>query len=202
MSDWWYKRKEECKEKGLCVDCRKPLDRDGVRCVSCNDKHNQKNKERREWYQSAGICPKCGENPIMGDEKMCPECRAYAYKIVMGRRDFIRKRYNSDHAKWSRKAYAERKAQGICTRCGKRKADHGYVMCGICREKDRNRKRIAYGKPDRRERCLSGLCFFCDNPIKDGYKVCEKHYQMNVEKARSSNANKARVELQKSGILY
>ena len=199
MSDWWYKRKEECKEKGLCVDCRKSLDRRGIRCSDCNNKHNIHVKERREWYQSAGICPRCGKNPILGDEKACPECNSYAYSINIR---INQDKKNKSHAEYSRKVYAERKAQGICTRCGKRKADHGYAMCSICRIKDRNRQRIAYGKPDRRERYLSGLCFFCDNPIKDGYKVCEKHYQMNVEKARSSNANKARMELQKSGVLY
>lgn len=199
MSDWWYKRKEECKEKGLCVDCRKPLDRRGIRCSDCNNKHNIQVKERREWYKSAGICPRCGKNQILGDEKACPECNSYAYSINIR---INQDKKNKSHAEYSRKVYAERKAQGICTRCGKRKSEYGYLMCGICREKDRNRKRIAYGKPDRRERYLSGLCFFCDNPIKDGYKVCEKHYQMNVEKARSSNANKARAKLQKSGVLY
>ena len=38
--------------------------------------------------------------------------------------------------------------------------------------------------------------------VKDGYKVCEKHYQMNMEKARSQKAKEARKELQESGILY
>lgn len=92
--------------------------------------------------------------------------------------------------------------RGICTRCRKRKADYGYKTCGICREKIRNYKRIKYGKPDRSERYEQGLCYFCDNPIKDRYRVCEKHYQMNVEKARSQKADKARKNLVKDGILY
>ena len=83
-----------------------------------------------------------------------------------------------------------------------RKADYGYKTCGICREKIRNYKRIKYGKPDRSERYKQGLCYFCDNPIKDGYKVCEKHYKMNVEKSHSQKAKEARIELQESGILY
>lgn len=48
----------------------------------------------------------------------------------------------------------------------------------------------------------NGLCCFCGGKVKDGYKVCEKHYQMNMKKARSQKANEARKELQESGILY
>ena len=92
--------------------------------------------------------------------------------------------------------------RGICTRCRKRKADYGYKTCGICREKIRNYKRIKYGKPDRSERYEQGLCYFCNSPVKDGYKVCEKHYQMNVENSHSQKANEARKNLIKEGILY
>ena len=41
-----------------------------------------------------------------------------------------------------------------------------------------------------------------DFDFKDGYKVCEKHYKMNVEKSLSQKAKEARIELQESGILY
>ena len=54
----------------------------------------------------------------------------------------------------------------------------------------------------RKERYKQGLCYFCDNPIKDGYKVCEMHYRMNIEKANSSKAKDARKELTNNKILY
>ena len=134
---------------------------------------------------------------------MCAECSAYAYEINMNSRERLGKEhYNKVHKEWSKRTHHEMIERGICTRCRKRKADYGYKTCGICREKIRNYNRIKYGKPDRKERYKQGLCFFCDSPVKDGYKVCEKHYQMNVENSRSQKANEARKKLRKEGILY
>ena len=200
-----YQRRllENRKTNGLCIDCGNALDRDGVRCVKCNEKNNKESKEDRKWYRENGICPRCRKNIILGTENVCPECSAYAYEITMNSRERLGKEhYNKVHKEWSKRTHHEMIQNGICTRCRKRKADYGYKTCGICREKGREYKRMKYGKPDRSERYKQGLCYFCDNPIKDGYKVCEKHYKMNVEKSLSQKAKEARRELQESGILY
>ena len=194
---------EKRKANGLCIDCGNALDRDGVRCVKCNEKNNKESKEDRKWYRENGICPRCRKNIILGTENVCPECSAYAYEITMKSRERLGKEhYNKVHKEWSKRTHHEMIQKGICTRCRKRKADYGYKTCGICREKGRKYKRVKYGKPDRSERYKHGLCYFCDNPIKDGYKVCEKHYKMNVEKANSGKANDARKELINNKILY
>ena len=194
---------EKRKTNGLCIDCGNVLDRDGVRCVKCNEKNNKESKEDRKWYRENGICPRCRKNIILGTENVCPECSAYAYEITMNSRERLGKEhYNKVHKEWSKRTHHEMIQKGICTRCRKRKADYGYKTCGICREKGRKYKRVKYGKPDRSERYKQGLCYFCDNPIKDGYKVCEKHYKMNVEKSLSQKSKEARRELQESGILY
>ena len=194
---------EKRKANGLCIDCGTELDRDGVRCVKCNTKHNEKNNADRKWYIENGICPVCRDNFLFGDEKVCLECGASKYAETMKSRERLGKEhYNKVHREWSKRTHHEMIQKGICTRCRKRKADYGYKTCGICREKGRKYKRLKYGKPDRSERYKHGLCYFCDNPIKDGYKVCEKHYQMNVEKSLSQKAKEVRRELQESGILY
>lgn len=200
-----YQRRllENRKTNGLCIDCGTTLDRDGVRCVKCNTKHNEKNKADRKWYRENGICPRCRNNTIFGNENICPECSAEMYEINMNSRERLGiEHYNEVHKEWSKRTHREMIERGICTRCRKRKADYGYKTCGICRKKIRNYKRIKYGKPDRSERYKQRLCYFCDNPIKDGYKVCEKHYKMNVEKANSGKANDARKELINNKILY
>lgn len=205
MATTIYKKRllERRKESGLCIDCGTELDRDGVRCVKCNTKHNENNKADRKWYRENGICPRCRKNSIFGDENMCPECSAEMYEINMNSRERLgREHCNEVHKEWSKRTHHEMIERGICTRCRKRKADYGYKTCGICRKKSREYKRMKYGKPDRSERYEQGLCYFCDNPIKDRYRVCEKHYQMNVEKARSQKADKARKNLVKDGILY
>lgn len=123
----------------------------------------------------------------MGDEKVCPECNARSANDAMHIRERDRGLYNEKQKMMHKRIYDKRKEQGICTRCGKRKADYGYSTCGICRDKSRTQKKIKYGKPDRAERYLQGLCYFCDNPVKKGYKLCEYHYQKNVYNARENN---------------
>lgn len=158
----------------------------------------------RQFYKSIGICPRCGKNKLWGDEKECPECAAKGYEYAMKSRARLGKEhYNITHSKWAKVAHHKRIEQGMCTRCGKRKADYNFKTCGICRARD-NATRSKRIKPKiaRNERFSIGLCYFCDNPIKDGYKVCEKHYQMNVEKANSSRSKDVRKELINNKILY
>ena len=194
--NFYYRRRN----KDLCVRCGEKIDRDGAYCKSCLEKENFERNKTRKWYQENGICPRCRKVELVGDEKQCPECTAKAYEYVMSTRDY--ERFKEKHSEWSKRTHHKMIELGICTRCRKRKADYGYKTCGICRNRERERKREKYGKPSRSERYLQGLCYFCDNPVKDGYKVCELHYQKNLEKSRSEKAKKARNELRKKGILY
>lgn len=192
------------REQNLCQNCGKQLDRDGFYCINCRNKITDYNTETRHFFQSIGICPRCQKVRLYGDEKICPECNAYSYEHIMQERatEGGRLHYNEVHSKWARNEHKRRIEQGICTRCGKRKADYGFKTCGICRSKDKEYKRAKYGKHDRKERYKQGLCYFCDNPIKPGYKTCEKHYQMNLEKSRSKKSKEARKEMKSNGILY
>lgn len=191
------------KERGLCIKCGEPLDREGVHCIKCREILNKSRNETKQWYKDNGICPRCGQNNLFGDEKVCIECNAIAYAYNIQRANRLGREYcNQKQAEYHKIRYHKNSEQGICTRCGKRNADYGYKTCGICRAKDRKRKRAKYGKPERSERYKQGLCYFCDNPVKEGYKVCEKHYQMNIEKANSNKAKDARKELIDNKILY
>ena len=194
---------ERRKERGLCIMCGNPLDRDGVHCIKCRGILNKSQNETRKWYKENGICPRCRKNNLFGNEKVCPECSAKDCEYAMRKRERLGKEcYNLKQSELHKNQHHKRIELGICTRCGKREADSGYKTCEICRAKTRNYKRTKYGKPDRSERYRQGLCYFCDNEIKDGYKLCEKHYQMNIEKANSSKAKDARKELIDNKILY
>lgn len=190
-------------ENGLCIGCKKPIDRDGVYCSDCREEHNNRVRMERIYYQSNRVCPRCRKNSLAGDEKTCLECNSKQYAYNMQNREKLGiDHYNKQHAEWSKRTHHEMITKGICTRCRKRKADVGFKTCGICRAKTRNYKRMKYGKTDRQERHKQGICYFCDNSVKEGYKVCEEHYQKNVENARSGRAKKAREKLLKEGILY
>lgn len=191
------------REQNLCQNCGKPLDRDGFYCIQCRKGITDYNTETRHFFQSIGICPRCKKNKLYGDEKNCPECAANQYINTMRSRARLGKEhYNKTHAEWAKQEYQRRSENGICTRCGKRNAMKPYKTCGICTAKERERKRTKYGKPDRSERYKQGLCYFCDNPVKDGYKVCEKHYQMNIEKLKCDNVRENIEKLKKTNSIH
>lgn len=61
----YYRRKEA----GLCVNCGKILDTDGVKCKECCHKVNQGKRDTFNWYKDNGVCPICRKNNLFGDEK-------------------------------------------------------------------------------------------------------------------------------------
>lgn len=187
---------ERRKSNGLCIDCGNPLDREGLRCKKCCEKRNKWEREHRQWYLSHKICPRCGKNDLMGDETICPECRAKSVNNSLKNRE--KDEYNVYQRNWSKSTYQKRKESGICTRCGKRKATQGLTTCAMCRARDNETRRIRKGFSDRSDRSKIGLCYFCDNPVKKGYKVCEKHYQMNIEKAEKGRQTQAAQDYMKS----
>jgi hypothetical protein len=186
-------------EQGLCVRCGKHEPVKGNRlCQECKDKMSRQRTETRRILRENGICPVCGKNKIFEHEYSCPECKAYKAENAIKNRD--KTLYNKKMREYHYKERNERRKNGFCTICGKRKADYGFVSCGICRDKETRYMRAKYGKPDRGERYKQGLCYFCDKPIKTGYKVCEKHYGRMLEMAHSEKMKEARKEIQKNWI--
>lgn len=93
----------------------------------------------------------------------------------------------------SKDIYLERKANGICTACGKRKARKDKTMCLECLTKMRNRitkMRRKKGILPREEYGWLGLCKICGKaPMMNGRKVCKKclvTLQKNAEAGRSA----------------
>ena len=181
-TSWHYRMKAEHK----CTKCSKPLPDKWTKtlCPECNEKNNAYTAESRKWYVAHGICPKCHRQPILGSEKACPECRAKDAEHAARRKaknpELVAEKMNKAH----KSIYEKRKAMGICPMCGARKPVKG-VLCELCKAKCRTRKARCTPPPHpREERPERGVCYFCDNPIMSGYKVCEKHYEMNLEKLK------------------
>lgn len=175
---------QKLKEQGLCVDCREPVTDGYTRCEKCRKRNALAHNGKKQEFIEMGICPICRKEPLFGQEKTCPVCRAKNTEMTLKAREKDPEHYNKVHREWSRIEYQRRKEQGLCVRCGKRKAYKG-LRCGICAEKDLQARHAREPlKLPRSERVKNGICYFCDRPIKPGYKVCETHYQMNVEKSR------------------
>lgn len=161
-----------------------------VRHVTANVQHMAENFTRN--YRQSVFALDVAKNLLYGDEKSCVECRAKSAEAMSKIRANDVEKYNERQKVWRKARYEKDKKNGICTRCRKRKADPGHTTCTFCRETMRR----AHAKmPERTGRYEQGLCFFCDNPVKPGYKVCEKHYQQNVKNATCEKANIARQKI-------
>lgn len=133
----------------------------------------------RRYYKSIGYCPRCnGSNKLMPGENNCPECAAKEYAYSLKRN---KKHYNEVHARWSKTTYQKRKELGLCTRCGKHPPKEGQLRCVFCINKD---SKARYKREIHLSRYERGICRWCDRPIEDGYKVCEYHHQMNIQKGQ------------------
>ena len=182
-----------------CVNCGNQLDRDGYYCSFCNDKKNRDNRETKNTYIRYHVCPECRKERLYGEEKRCVMCSARNYEITMRSRERLgREHYNEVHAKWSKNTHAKRIELGICTRCGKREANDGYKTCSICRSNIREYKRRTDTRPNRKERYLDGKCYFCDNDIIPGFKVCKEHYQDCLDRLDNSAVRDARQKIKKN----
>ena len=192
-------------EQGLCVTCGKTMDREtGQICSECRRKKSEEDQKTRQMRLKYGLCPRCGINKLFGEEKECLECKNKGYEIAMKSREKLgTDHYNQVHREWAKKEHQRRIEAGICTRCGKRKSDAGMKTCGICRSKSNEKRRIkSPEKMKQSDRYLIGLCYFCDNPVKSGYKVCEKHYQMNMDNLNSSKCKEAIEKIKRDNKKY
>lgn len=127
------------KLNGLCPRCGKKLDRNGHYCRECLEKVNKYNRDTRKFLISIGICPICRKEKLFGDEKSCIICRGSRGKYNITEEQ--RKKYNEKFRIKQKIVYQNRSDNGICTRCGKRKAAAGRKKCNICLEKNANIKR-------------------------------------------------------------
>ena len=137
---------------------------------------------------AAGKCPRCGAIPPAPGRSVCGPCNekrnrasrardARLRKAGMPRRDRDRAReYGRER---SRREVKMRRAEGTCTRCGKRPAAEGRSSCEPCLEKRRasDRARYAAGK-------ARGL----------KYGGADPHAKRRAGRARSRKLQKARIE--------
>ena len=179
------------KENGLCPRCGKILDRKGHYCSECLDKVNQYHRENMAFYREHGICPVCGKEKLFGDEKQCISCREKAYAKKKPLTEEQKERYGKHFKEQQKSLYRERVENGVCTRCGKYKAEIGKKKCRICLDKDAemHRKR-RYGVKNIKEyRKENHLCYYCGKEIdrKTG-NLCQMCWEKCVENGKKSSS--------------
>lgn len=175
------------KEQGLCPKCGKPLDREGHYCTKCLEERRIYNNETRQFRRDFHICTECGKEKVFGSEKTCPECRAKRMGYRANITDEQRLERNRKSRDRRRTIYKQRSEVGICTRCGKRKAEHDRKMCRICLNRDAEYHRKEY--ISRHERPAYNLCYKCGEPITTkGMKLCDKCCETNSKSLEGKRA--------------
>ena len=111
---------------------------------------------------AAGLCARCGKTEPVPERRLCAPCNERRNKASRARDARLRAagkpRRNPAKArqyerKRSRKERAARRAEEICSRCGKRPAANGRASCEPCLDKRRAADRAKYragkaaGKP-------------------------------------------------------
>lgn len=185
--------------KGLCGYCGKENDNLPLKyCKACAEKRSRQNKERKEYYERHGWCNVCGSPEKMENGKMCFRCWETAYN---GRQKRKKPMTDEERQKVYQRNTEKRRKQlenGLCWYCGKRKVLDGRRECIDCYAKrkreiaQKSSRKQAENAAIREEWLKNHLCTKCGEPAKDGYKVCERHYQISI-----ANQKKAKEAVKK-----
>lgn len=147
-------------------------------------------REDRAFLLSLGICPRCQKRAIEPNKKMCYECLGHERDRYHQRKadgSLEKKRIRNSERKMSE--YYRRKETGLCTRCGKRRAEHG-LLCNRCYVKYRIKQVARQDDIQRSERPSYGRCYICDaEELYDGHKVCRLCYEKRLKTMPAMWAN-------------
>lgn len=166
----------EMRASGLCTVCGKENPTpDRSRCPACTERENANRKGNREYRKKIGICVRCGKHEAEPHKTLCYECIGKEQDLYYAspRTDKERER---DRDK-KRELAGERRAKGLCHRCGKRESYSGE-MCEKCkaylrRYRNKHRRDIT-----RSERPSYGICYICGkHPTMKDKGVCDECYQ-------------------------
>lgn len=161
-------------------------------------RQREQKKEEYAFYKSRGICVCCHQQDAVSGKTRCALCadihNQYSANYIH------RTNYHIEHAderhEKRKQERAERIANGICTKCGKRKARIGMKTCELCCKKEyRNqiKLRIANGYDTREMREYSNRCVICGGEHRyKHFKICKSCYDRLLQ-AREK-AVKASIE--------
>ena len=226
----YYRQTAERRANGMCVKCgKRPPTPGRTRCEPCAEKRRPADRARHHRRTAErvalGLCPKCGKRPPAPERSQCAPClekenaagRARDARLRAAgtpRRDPERTR---EYERKRRRREAEtRRAEGLCTACGKLPATPGRATCEPCLEQRRadDRARYAAGKasgklyggasPETKRRAAraaskrrqkawreAGLCVRCGKPPEaDGGRLCAPCQEKRRAKERRKYAER------------
>lgn len=191
------------KEIGLCTRCGKENDNlPLLTCKNCSEKRKHQRQQVKDYYEKHGLCNICGKEK-MENSKFCYRCWETMYdgkqkrqeKMTAEEKELERLKANSRNRERKKKALKN----GICYYCLKRKALEGRRECLDCltkiqKESARRMQEKKVIRDNKREyRLKNNLCTRCGEPVKEGYRVCERHYQISFENQKKVKRGKEKT---------
>lgn len=132
-------------------------------------------KGRYNALKAMGKCVVCGVNPADDGFTTCLVCRIERRNIKENRG--TESTYH--HRQWLKRLRDLNYAFGVCIVCGKRDAEKGSSLCGVCKAKARARQQDKRRKNDVMPRILFGdgeHCSVCGGQVESSRKMCDKCY--------------------------
>jgi predicted amidophosphoribosyltransferase len=166
-------------------------------------------KDIQDFYKEHGICVSCGQEKAARGRIRCANCLAADaerhLQSYYGMTDKQRAAFNAAKLQAEQKRKELRRTAGICTRCGKFKANQGRTMCGICLAKHaryEQDRRIRAGRRTLEDRNVPGVCYFCGKPAIKGKKVCEDCYSRVFSQMINARAQRKRDQFREMINLF
>lgn len=96
------------------------------------EKEREYKRASTEFFRAHGICTTCGKNRAAPGRAMCLDClqksREYHYRKLAEETPEQREHRLATARAYHRRTRAERRAQGLCTECGRPTAQ-GTILC-------------------------------------------------------------------------
>ena len=161
----------------------------------------------QDWYAQHRICVACGQADAAPHRKFCWKClddkreRTCKYRANMTEEQKQAARKKA--CERSKKQYAERKAAGKCTRCGKKPAEPGKVDCTMCLKKSAKRRMEKRRENGVLPRYMFGdgyHCVICGKDV-DNKKLCDE-CQYNAAHALEIARGKAKGGFRSHKLVF
>lgn len=129
-------RREARKARGECTECGEPAAPGRTMCEPHLEQRRVQSREgsRRRYYQrkAAGLCYRCGKVSIGPPDTsaLCKPCDAAMWRNKNGG---LNRRLDRER---TGRQYHERRAAGLCVRCGKAPARENLSTCEPCATRD------------------------------------------------------------------
>ena len=164
------------------------------------------NKALYNARKEAGLCARCGKEPVRKGHVMCAQCEAdiaewhYAKKAQLTPEE--REAYLARERARNQARRDRLKAQGMCIDCGKCPTEGGKLRCKTCaakRSRETHERKIRAGELKQyRER---GLCLHCGAEREPGKMYCPECMEKKrkvLEDARATQKKKKEREKSES----